>query len=52
MGEVNEPVKKQGHTEDNLQQQVSVQRSNSEMMSRDLEQMKNALGISPVKYNP
>lgn len=50
--EIAEVLKKQGEAEGNMQQQVTVQRSNSEMMSRDLEQMKNALGISPVKYNP
>lgn len=50
--EVTEVIREQQKLEDHLQQQVQTQRSNSEIMTSDIERMKRAAGLSKEIYNP
>ena len=50
--EIAEILKRQGNLEDELHQQVQVQRSNSDLLSSDIEEMKRAVGLTKAKFNP
>ncbi|HZV67951.1 MAG TPA: hypothetical protein VFG10_00315 [Saprospiraceae bacterium] len=50
--EIAEVLKKQGAVEQKIQEQVQLQRDGSEVMMKDIEQMKRELGLAPTTYNP
>ncbi|MFZ1679308.1 MAG: hypothetical protein WAT91_18665 [Saprospiraceae bacterium] len=45
-------LQKQGDVEDALQNQMKLQREDTEVMTNDIEQMKHKLGLSATTYNP
>ncbi len=50
--EISMVLKKQGEMEEKLAEQMQAQREGSEILSTDIDRMKQALGISVMSYNP
>ena len=51
--EIANVLKQQGDLEQKLQEEIQMQRDNTEVLSNDIEQMKNKLGLLPLtSYNP
>ncbi len=50
--EISQALKRQGAIEDGIQQQINLQAKDTELLSKDIDRIKNKLGLSSTTSNP